>query len=97
VGRRAVTIACLVIGLFTVGAYFSAVADDPCNDQHRSGPVVALFVAAIVFGVSAYLLAERRTSRPWTPVIALVVTSVGTYFALAAIALLVYWVPQCAN
>jgi hypothetical protein len=35
-GRVAVTIACLAIGLLAVGAYFSAVADDASNDQHRT-------------------------------------------------------------
>jgi O-antigen/teichoic acid export membrane protein len=97
VGRVALTIACLVIGLLAVGAYFSAVADDPCNDQHRSAPAVALFIGAVVFGVAAYFLAERRTSRRWIPMMVLVATSVGVYFALATIALLVYWIPQCAN
>ena len=96
-GRVAVTIACLVVGMLTVGAYFSAVADDPCNDRHRGGPVVALFIGAVVFGVAAYFLAERRTSRQWIPVLTLVATSVGVFFAFATIALLVFWVPQCAN
>jgi hypothetical protein len=96
-GRVAVTIACLVIGLLAVGAYFSAIADDACNDQHRSAPAIALFIGAVVFGVAAYFRTERRTSRPWIPVVALVATAVGAFFALATIALLVFWVPQCAN
>lgn len=96
-GRVALTTSCLVIGLLAVGAYFSAIADDPCNDQHRAAPAVALFIGAVVFGVAAYFLAERWTSGRWIPAMALVATLVGTYFALAAIALLVYWVPQCAN
>jgi hypothetical protein len=97
VGRVAVTIACLVVGLLTVGAYYSGVADDPCNDRHSSAPVAALFIAGVTFGVAAYFLAERWTTGRWTPVMVLVATFVGTYFALAAIALLVYWVPNCAN
>jgi hypothetical protein len=41
------TIACLAIGLFAVGAYFSAVADDPCIDRHSSASTVALFIGAV--------------------------------------------------
>ena len=41
-GRVAITIIRLVIGLLAVAAYFSAVADDPCNDGHSSAPAVAL-------------------------------------------------------
>jgi hypothetical protein len=97
VGRVVLTIACLVIGLYAVGAYFFAVADDPCSDRHSSAPAVALFIGAVAFGVAAYFLAERWTSRRWIPMIALVATSIGTYIGLATIALLVFWVPQCAN
>jgi uncharacterized protein YqgC (DUF456 family) len=97
VGRVAVAIVCLVIGLCAVGAYFFAVADDPCSDRHSSAPVVTLFIGAIVFGVAGYFLAERWTTGRWIPMMALVATSVGTFIALPTIALLVFWIPQCAN
>jgi hypothetical protein len=97
VGRVAVAIACLVIGLVAVVTYFSVVADDPCNYQHRSSPAVALFIGAVGFGVAAYFLAERWTSRRWHLMMVLAATSVGACFALVTIALLVFWIPQCAN
>ena len=85
---RVLAIASFSIGVCAVGAFFWSTVDEPCEPS-RVGPV-ALFIGALLFGVTAYLLAYRSSSRSWLPITALLITAVGGYFAFQVIVLLAF-------
>jgi hypothetical protein len=86
----------IVVGAVLVAAFFSGVGDDPCERDGSAG-TVAVLVGLLLFGVASYLIASRLTTRGWLPVAVTIATVVVGYYAVTTVALLVYWVPNCAN
>jgi hypothetical protein len=96
VERRILSTGSLLIGLLGVGAFFGAVANDPCGPGNGNSTGF-LTVGSISLGAVAYLVADRRNSRAWIPVAALIATAVGAFFVSAMAAYIVLWYPSCTS